>query len=96
MTLKARVQHGRLIVNEPTELPEGTEVALLPRDTPEGPLHGDGPRARGALQEVVARQCGSAGDSSPGAGSGDLPWPAFPASARPARPATGGQPQPPL
>jgi hypothetical protein len=32
MTLKARVQNGRLVVNEPTELPEGTEVRLLPLD----------------------------------------------------------------
>jgi hypothetical protein len=32
MTIKARVQAGRLVVNEPTELPEGTEVSLLPLD----------------------------------------------------------------
>lgn len=32
MTLKARVQNGRLVVDEPTELPEGTEVELLPLD----------------------------------------------------------------
>jgi hypothetical protein len=32
MTLKARVHNGRLLVDEPTELPEGTEVALLPLD----------------------------------------------------------------
>lgn len=32
MTLKARVHNGRLVVNEPTELPEGTEVDLLPLD----------------------------------------------------------------
>lgn len=32
MTLKARVQNGRLVFNEPTELPEGTEVDLLPLD----------------------------------------------------------------
>lgn len=32
MTLKARVQNGRLVVSEPTELPEGTEVDLLPLD----------------------------------------------------------------
>jgi hypothetical protein len=29
MILKARVQNGRLAVDEPTALPEGTEVALL-------------------------------------------------------------------
>lgn len=32
MTLKARVQNGRLRVDEPTELPEGTEIDLLPLD----------------------------------------------------------------
>src|ERR671930_340488 len=32
MTIKARVRAGRLIVDEPTELPEGTEVELLPLD----------------------------------------------------------------
>jgi len=32
MTLKAHVHQGRLIVDEPTELPEGTEVDLLPLD----------------------------------------------------------------
>jgi len=32
MTLKARVHNGRLVVDEPTELPEGTEVDLLPLD----------------------------------------------------------------
>lgn len=32
MTLKARVHNGRLVVDEPTALPEGTEVALLPLD----------------------------------------------------------------
>jgi hypothetical protein len=32
MTLKARVQGGRLVVNEPTDLPEGTVVPLLSLD----------------------------------------------------------------
>ncbi len=32
MTLKARVQKGRLVVDEPTDLPDGTEVELLPLD----------------------------------------------------------------
>jgi hypothetical protein len=32
MTLKARVHNGRLVVDEPTELPEGAEVDLLPLD----------------------------------------------------------------
>lgn len=32
MTLKARVEKGRLRVDVPTRLPEGTEVDLLPLD----------------------------------------------------------------
>ncbi len=32
MTLKARVTAGRLVVDEPTDLPEGTEVELLALD----------------------------------------------------------------
>ena len=32
VTLKARVSKGRLVVDEPTDLPEGTEVELLPLD----------------------------------------------------------------
>ena len=32
MTIKARVHDGRLVMNEPTSLPEGTEVELLPLD----------------------------------------------------------------
>jgi len=32
MTIKARVQAGRLVIDEPINLPEGTEVELLPLD----------------------------------------------------------------
>jgi hypothetical protein len=32
MTFKARVKAGRLIVDEPTDLPEGAEVELLALD----------------------------------------------------------------
>ncbi|HVT18134.1 MAG TPA: hypothetical protein VHQ90_18410 [Thermoanaerobaculia bacterium] len=32
MTIKARVHNGRFVVDKPTELPEGTEVDLLPLD----------------------------------------------------------------
>jgi len=31
-TLKARVHNGRLILDEPCDLPEGTEVDLVPAD----------------------------------------------------------------
>ena len=29
-TLKARVENGRIVMNEPTDLPEGTELELIP------------------------------------------------------------------
>jgi hypothetical protein len=32
MTMKATVRQGRLVLDEPTTLPEGTEVELLPLD----------------------------------------------------------------
>ncbi len=32
MTIKARVNAGRLVVNEPTDLPDGTEVEFLALD----------------------------------------------------------------
>ena len=32
MTIKARVTAGRLVVDEPTSLPDGTELELLPLD----------------------------------------------------------------
>lgn len=50
MTLKAHVRDGRLVVDEPTALPEGTEVDLLPLDP------GDWlePEDRAALHRVLA------------------------------------------
>lgn len=32
MTIKARVRDGRLVLDEPTDLPNGTEIELLPLD----------------------------------------------------------------
>jgi len=32
MTIKAHVRAGRLVLDEPTDLPEGAEVELLPLD----------------------------------------------------------------
>ena len=50
MTLKAHVRDGRLRMDEPTALPEGTEVVLLPLDP------GDWlePADREALHQVLA------------------------------------------
>jgi hypothetical protein len=49
MTLKARVKAGRLVLDEATDLPEGTEVELLPLD-PGDWLDEDG---RAALHEAL-------------------------------------------
>jgi hypothetical protein len=43
MTITARVHAGRLVLDEPTTLPEGTQVALLPLDP--GDWLGDAERA---------------------------------------------------
>ena len=51
MTIKARVLRGRLTVDEPTNLPEGTEVRLLPLDP--GDWLDDAERA--ALHDALAR-----------------------------------------
>jgi hypothetical protein len=51
MTITARVHDGRLIVDEPTSLPEGTEVQLLPLDP--GDWLDDADRA--ALHEALAQ-----------------------------------------
>jgi len=50
MTIKARVQAGRLVVDEPTILPEGTEVELLPLD----PGHWLDDADRAALHAALA------------------------------------------
>jgi hypothetical protein len=49
MTLKARVKAGRLVLDEATDLPEGTEVELLPLD-PGDWLDEDG---RAALHQAL-------------------------------------------
>jgi hypothetical protein len=49
MTIKGRVRSGRLVVDEPTDLPEGAEVELLPLDP--GDWLGDEERA--ALHQAL-------------------------------------------
>jgi hypothetical protein len=49
MTIKARVRAGRLVLDEPTDLPEGTEIELLPLDP--GDWLADADRA--ALHEAL-------------------------------------------
>ena len=50
MTLKARVHGGRLLVDELTDLPEGTEVELLALDPGDWLDESD----RGALHKAVS------------------------------------------
>jgi hypothetical protein len=54
MTIKARVRAGRLVVDEPTDLPEGTEIELLPLDS--GDCLDDSDRA--ALHEALRQSDG--------------------------------------
>jgi hypothetical protein len=47
--LRARVRNGRLVLDEPTDLPEGEEVELVPADADD--MDDD---ERAALQESLA------------------------------------------
>ena len=49
MTIKARVRAGRLLVDEPTDMPDGTEVELLPLDPGDWQNEAD----RAALHEAL-------------------------------------------
>ena len=61
MTITARVRDGRLVVDEPTDLPDGTEVELLPLDP------GDwlDERDRAALHEALRESGGRHRGGSP-------------------------------
>jgi hypothetical protein len=66
MTIKARVHAGRLIVDEPTDLPEGTELRLLPLDPGDWLDDADCAALHEALRECgvdVAAGCESRQDS---------------------------------
>ncbi|MEW6323457.1 MAG: hypothetical protein AB1635_20495 [Acidobacteriota bacterium] len=51
MTIKARVRGGRLVVDEPTSLPEGTEVELLPLDPGDWLTESDRAALHAALEQ---------------------------------------------
>jgi hypothetical protein len=65
MSLRARVENGRLQLDEPTDLPDGTEVDLVADD--EGDDLSD--REREALHEALLKPSASAlaGDLRPAA-----------------------------
>jgi hypothetical protein len=58
MTIKARVRAGRLIVDEPTDLPEGTELELLPLDPGDWLDEADRAALHAALRESDADVAG--------------------------------------
>lgn len=50
LPLKAHVRGGRLVLDEPTDLPEGTEVALVPADEEDNLDDQDRARLHAALE----------------------------------------------
>ena len=52
MSVRARVKNGRLIVDEPTDLPEGTELELAPVDGEDGLDDEDRARLHAALERA--------------------------------------------
>jgi hypothetical protein len=55
LTLKARVRSGRLIMDEPIDLPEGTEVELVPADSGDALDEQDRARLNAALERSAAQ-----------------------------------------
>ena len=53
LTVRARVRNGRLIVDEPTDLPEGTEVELVGDDA--GPTEEELAELRARAADGTAR-----------------------------------------
>jgi len=54
MTIRARVQAGRLVVDEPTDLPDGTELELLSLDPGDWLEEADREALHKALRESSA------------------------------------------
>lgn len=65
-TLKARVEKGRLVFSEPTDLPEGTEVRVLVLEGDED-LDSMGPAERAELESMIRESLaqGKLGQSVP-------------------------------
>ena len=55
LTLKARVRGGRLILDEPIDLPEGSEVDLVPADAGDNLDDADRERLHAALARSAAQ-----------------------------------------
>jgi len=55
LTLKAKVHSGRLVMNEPVDLPEGTEVELVPAEDGDSLSVEDRGRLHAALERSAAQ-----------------------------------------
>lgn len=55
LTLKARVHCGRLVMDEPVDLPEGTEVDLVPADDGDSLGEEDRVRLHAALERAAGQ-----------------------------------------
>jgi len=55
LTLKARVRGGRLVLDEPVDLPEGSEVELVPADVGDGLDDDDRARLHAAIERAAAQ-----------------------------------------
>jgi len=60
MMIKAHVREGRLVVDQPTDLPDGTEIDLLPLDPGDWLDEAD----RAALHEALRQKPASRPDAS--------------------------------
>jgi hypothetical protein len=64
MTLRARVKNGRLVLDEPTQLPEGAEVELVPMDDIDDLDPAERARLHGFLAESIRRHVPGTGVSA--------------------------------
>lgn len=55
LTLKARVRGGRLVLDEPIDLPEGSEIDLVPADDGDSLDDADRARLHAALERSMAQ-----------------------------------------
>jgi hypothetical protein len=55
MTLRAHVRNGRLVLDEPTDLPEGAEVELVPMDEIDDLDPAERARLHGFLAESIRK-----------------------------------------
>jgi hypothetical protein len=61
MTLRARVKNGRLVLDEPTTLPEGSEVELVPMDDIDELDAAERARLHGFLAESIKKHVPGSG-----------------------------------